>query len=264
MRYRHGICPAFTFAMRHKFSDSRSVLLARLKHRIESESWPRLQMMVIVALTGGAGLVASFALLRAGVDSMALRYPLALGFAYLVFLGLLWLWLHTRTEDYVDVPDLSGASSCSGDGAGFSGNGGKFGGGGAGGSFDDASSSSLIDNDALPSVVREAGSSVDADELAIPLVVLALLLGTALASLYIVYAAPVLFAELLLDGMLACSLYRHLKATDRPHWLATACRRTVLPFALTALFLGVTGFAMSVYAPDARSVGDVIAYANAR
>jgi hypothetical protein len=251
--------------MPSKFSASRSALLARLRRRIESESWPRLQMMVIVALTGGVGLVASFALLHAGVDSMALRYPLALGFSYLVFLGLLWLWLHTRAEDYIDAPDVS--SSLPADGSGvpsFAGQGGDFGGGGASGSFDDTSSNGFIDSDALPTVVREAGSAVDADELAIPLVALALFLGMALASFYIVYAAPVLFAELLLDGVLACSLYRHLKAADSPHWLATACRRTVLPFALTALFLGVTGFAMSVYAPDARSVGDVIAYASAR
>jgi len=251
--------------MPSKLYDSRSALLARLRCRIESESWPRLQMMVIVAFTGGAGLVASFALMQAGVDSMALRYPLALGFAYVVFLCLLWLWLHTRAEDYVDVPDASGALPVDGGGVpSFAGKGGDFGGGGASGSFDDTSSSGFMDSDALPSVVREAGSAVDADELAIPLVVLALLLGMALASLYIVYAAPVLFAELLLDGVLACSLYRHLKATDSPHWLTTACRRTFLPFALTALFLCLTGFAMSVYAPDARSVGDVIAYANAR
>ena len=41
-----------------------------------------------------------------------------------------------------------------------------------------------------------------------------LLLGMALASLYIVYAAPVLFAELLLDGALEAQQRRHLRRGD--------------------------------------------------
>ncbi|TCO96867.1 hypothetical protein EV684_1284 [Rubrivivax gelatinosus] len=46
-------------------------------------------MALLVALTGGFGLLASFTLLRLGLDSMALRYPLALAFAYLFFLFLI-------------------------------------------------------------------------------------------------------------------------------------------------------------------------------
>lgn len=264
MRYRRDVFRSVTAAMTTKLPDSRSALLARLKRRIESESWPRLQMTAIVALTAGAGLAASFALLQAGIDSMALRYPLALVCAYLFFLSLLWVWLRTRDRNHGDPPDLS--ECVSGDFSAatpFCGEGGQFGGGGASGSFDGTPGPALVEPDVLPSVVRQAGSAVDADELAIPLVVLALLLGMALASIYIVYLAPVLFAELLLDGVLACSLYRHLRADDRPHWLATACRRTVVPFALTALFLCLTGFALTACAPEARTVGEAIAYANA-
>jgi hypothetical protein len=45
-------------------------------------------------------------LLLAGVDSMALRYPLALAGAYTFFLCLLWLWVSTKADDYFDLPTL--------------------------------------------------------------------------------------------------------------------------------------------------------------
>ena len=60
---------------------------------LRSKSFPRLQMLLLVALTGAFGLLASFSMLRLGLDSMALRYPLALAAAYGFFLVLIWLWL---------------------------------------------------------------------------------------------------------------------------------------------------------------------------
>lgn len=215
-------------------------------------------MTLIVALTGATGLLASFILLRAGVDSMMVRYPLALVFAYLIFLLLLWLWLRTKPEDYLDVPDLSGLP---GRGSGdvsipFRGGGGDFGGGGASGSFDGPADAGV----SIPSssISDAAGSIVDADEVAIPIVAVALAIGFAVASLYVIYIAPILFAELMVDGALSYALYRHLRSEDSPHWLATACRRTVLPFGATAVFLAIVGAAMSAYAPGARSVGEVM------
>jgi hypothetical protein len=61
-------------------------------------------MFFLASLTGLAGLTSSFVLLHGGVDTMLMRYPLAVGCAYLVFLFLLWLWLRTKADDYVDGP----------------------------------------------------------------------------------------------------------------------------------------------------------------
>jgi len=83
-------------------------------------------------------------------------------------------------------------------------------------------------------------------------------LGLALASLYVVYAAPMLFAELLVDGALSYALYRKIKAADSPHWLESATRRTALPFVLTGVFVSITGATMASYAPGAHSIGQVI------
>lgn len=239
-------------------------------------------MALIVALTGAAGLLASFVLLRVGIDAMALRYPLALAAAYLVFLAMLWLWLRTQASDYGDVPD-PGLGDLDlgpvGDAAAWpplrSGGGGDFGGGGAEAGFDAplraAAELPRAGGEAIPidggggasgswsSLGDAAGAVGDADEAAIPLLAVALALGLALASLYVVYVAPVLFAELLLDGALSYTLYRRLRGVgDGPHWLVTALRRTVLPFALTALFLAAVGAALTAWAPGARTLGEAL------
>jgi hypothetical protein len=241
---------------------TRSHAVLRVKRRLEHDGFPRIQMGLIVGLTGAAGLLFSFILLQLGVTHMALRYPLALLLAYGVFLVLLWLWLWLRTkaEDYVDMPDPSGLVP---DGSGnctpaFEGGGGNFGGGGASGSFDGPASSSPVDSDASP--LSEAASAVGdgADELAIPLLVVAFALGLALASLYVVYVAPILFAELLVDGALSYALYRRIKTADSPHWLESALRRTALPFLLTGVFVAAAGAAMAAHAPGAQSIGQVI------
>ena len=239
---------------------TRSHAILHFKRRLEQDSFPRVQMSLIVGLTGAAGLLFSFIMLELGVTSMALRYPLALLMAYGVFLVLLWLWLRTRAEDYVDIPDFSGSgSSGSGDCSPvFEGGGGHFGGGGASGSFDGPAGS-----DASP-LSDAIGAVGDTDELAIPLIAVAFTLGLALASLYVVYLAPMLFAELLVDGALTYALYRRIKAADSPHWVESAVRRTALPFALTAVFVSVTGAAMEAWAPGAQSIGEVMQHTQLR
>jgi hypothetical protein len=242
---------------------TRPRLLLRLQRDLEHRSWPRLQMALLVALTGAAGLLASYLLLQAGLHAMWLRYPLALAAAYLVFLALLWLWLRTRAEDYLDLPDASIDLPSARDGPAAAGDAVAPGGGG---DFAGAGASTRFD---APLAGGGGGSGQgmgldlvgDADEMAIPLIVIALAIGLALSSLYVVYAAPALLAELLLDGVLAATLYRRLRGLSSTHWIQTALRRTALPFALTAVFLLACGAALQGYAPDARSIGDVLRHA---
>ena len=76
---------------RSTIANTRALAIQRVKDRLARDSFPRIQMVLLVALTGGFGLLASFTMLQFGVDSMALRYPLALAFAYVFFLFLIWL-----------------------------------------------------------------------------------------------------------------------------------------------------------------------------
>ena len=227
--------------MRNKSSLPDAVLrqreIDRLREHLEVSDFPRLKMMLIVGLTGAAGFLASYLALDAGLLSMRLRYPLAVGIAYLVFLCLLWLWLRTQPEDYGDLaPDFSSSGHGGGGGCG----------GGSSGGGDDAGIGEVVD------VVGGA------DEFAIPLLALVAIAVLVFATGWIVYSAPLLFAELLVDGVLAASLYRRLKGLTTRHWLETAVRRTALPFVATALTFWAAGWAMQAIAPQAHSIGEFV------
>ena len=239
----------------------------RLRDKLEREGFPRLQMLLLVIVTGAVGFLASYVLLTAGLGEMWLRYLIALGIAYLVFLLLLWIWLKTSTKDYGESPDVTDLMPTLGRDSAphYAGQDGQFGGGGASGAFEDPLKPSHLDtpatlsDDAPLSGVADAASG--ADELAIPLIVLALVLGLLLSSLFVVYSAPILFAELLFDGVLAASLYRRLRGLEKHHWLESAIRRTFWPFMLTAVFVVAAAWGMARYAPGAESIGDVVRHA---
>ena len=115
---------------------NRGEAIDRVRRHLARHGFPRLQIALIVALTGGFGLLSSFCLLHAGLGSMALRYPLALGLAYLFFLFLVWLWLRTQASDWLEIADWPQAAPGHGAPAVQSGGGGDFAGGGATGRFD--------------------------------------------------------------------------------------------------------------------------------
>lgn len=237
----------------------------RLRGRLERDGYPRLQMLLLVSITGAAGFLASYALLQAGFSEMWLRYLFAFGLAYAVFLLLLWVWLKTNAKDYGEIPnviDFMPTPSRGGYSPHFSGKDGEFGGGGASGSFDHPIGPPHLDDLSSPFDTESASGALDvvsgADELAIPLIALALVVGLLLSSLFVVYSAPILFAELLFDGVLAAGLYRRLRGLERRHWLESAVRRTFWPFMLTAVFIVAAGWGMERFAPGAQSIGDVM------
>ena len=247
---------------------SRHHEIQRVRGELETFGFPRLQMVVLVTLTGAAGFLASSLLLSGGLVTMWLRYLVAFGIAYVVFLGLLWLWLRTRVEDWTDIPDLSNATSnpwpshehLHGIGA----HDGGFGGGGASASFDAPTADIPIVGDTSGPVGEALSAAAQAEEFAIPLVVIIFLATLLLSSLFLVWSAPVLFAELVVDGVLSASLYRRLRGLESRNWVATAVRRTASPFIVTALIVAGLGWGMAQYAPGAHSIGAVIAHANGR
>lgn len=242
----------------------RSQAVLRAQRRLETHSYPRLQMTLIAALTGGVGFLASYVLLNLGLDTMALRYPAALALAYVMFLFFVWLWLRTDAEDYGDMGDFlanmptSSGGGCKPDVTMQSGGGGDFAGAGASGSFDGPQTLAHEDAAAAEGIGEAIGSVADTDGFAIPLIAIVMALGLALASFYVIYIAPTLLAEVFVDSALSYGLYRYIRGDDPQHWLATAVRRTILPFCGTALFLVIIGAAMAAYVPGARSISEVI------
>lgn len=251
--------------MRDDISRLREV--GRLRRKLEWDGFPRLQMTLIVTITGGVGFLASYALLNLGLPEMWVRYLCAVAIAYLAFLFLLWLWLRTSASDYTEFPDLpdlvpSPRTPCDGPPT-FSGKGGQFGGGGASGSFDDPagaweSTAALCEDGGGIGDTLSAAS--EAEEFAIPLMAIILFAILLFSSFWIIYSAPILFAEMLVDGALAAGLYRRIRGLESRHWMEAALRRTWLPFMATAVLVSACGWAMSQYAPDAKSIGEVAAH----
>jgi hypothetical protein len=234
---------------------ARHTEVGRLRRYLLLRSYPRLQMSLLVALTAGAGLAASFVLLHAGMGSMGLRYPLAVLIAYGVFLGLLWLWMRSaladHIEDAVDVVDRWQARSRSASSEDHQ---------PSRTSFDHATDRSASgDGVSFGDAFEVIGS---ADEAAIPLALIAALVALLAALTFslvsVVWAAPALFAELLFDGVLAVGLYRRLRRADVRHWLQSALRHTFWPFMVALILAAAGGALLQWHAPQATTVSQAL------
>jgi hypothetical protein len=234
---------------------------------------PRVQMTLLLAVTGGAGFLTSYLLLRAGLDRMALRYPLAVGVAYLVFFLLLRLWIALQRDaddiasDAVDlgadVVDLgidvasSAGNAVEGE-VPWSGGGGSFGSGGHSSAFGASMPAPRSAPSPKGSSSFDFGFDIDSPAallvLAIAAAVAAVVLG---AMIYVLYLAPILLAEVLVDGVLLVALYRRLKGSEPEHWFFGAVKRTWIPAAVVAFTFFLAGTIFQRLAPEARSIGGV-------
>lgn len=144
------------------------------------------------------------------------------------------------------------ASFLSSGGGSAAGGGASAGGGSGGGGGTTGGGGGLLDSINLSLDFDDEGCAV---VLAVVAVALAVLAGL-VVSFYVVWAAPALLAEILVDGLLVAGLYKRVRRVERRHWLRAAVRRTILPVALTAVSFTAAGYAMQRAVPGARSVGE--------
>jgi len=243
--------------------------LAKVRGIINRDSYPRIEMFFLVLMTGMSGFFASYMFLKFGLTTIWVRYVASIGFAYLSFIALLWIWLQWKTRDRSSSDSLDGTFDLDGiwipnakTGAvgdpSISG-GGSYSGGGASVDFSDGSSSI---GDGASGVGEAIGGIAEAEEGAIPILVILAFLAALFSVFLIVFSlvssAPILFSELLVDGMLSASLYRRLNGLDKHHWLESAIKRTIWPFVFAAVIFAIAGFTMSHFAPNANSLGETI------
>lgn len=264
-------------------SSERERAVEEVRKELVRRGWPRVQMSLILLLTGVSGFLVSYALLHAGLTLMSVRYPLAILAAYTVFLLLLRFWLFYHGDrsrardadvDLVDVGvdgglDLLGSVGRGGGGGDFKlGGGGDFAGAGAGGSWGEGgtSAASLSGGGGGGGGGSFLGKldfdSDDLGALVLVLIALGLILAGLVAAFYVVYAAPALLAEVALDGLLMTGLYKRLQKVERRHWLETAIRRTLLPVVIVTVLFGVAGYLLQRAAPEAHSIGGVWSHFN--
>lgn len=243
---------------------SRQELVHKTRDRLMRESAPRVQLAVIVSLAGLAAFICSAVTLRFGVAWMALRYPLAVVCGYLTFFVLIRWWIVWQsradgaqarsTAADVTPADLlnvrmpgRGAADVPLFGAGRSGGGG-------------ASSQFVGPSAAAPKNSLASGLNVDLDldEAWWIVLVVACVAGGAIAVGYVIYAAPLLLAEVALDAAVVSALYGRLKQEDVSHWAMTVLRRTWIPALALVVFAAIGGYAMQQVAPDAQSIGGFV------
>lgn len=233
--------------------------LVRARQHLRERGWPRLQMTLIVALTGAAGFLASHLLRLAGIDAMLLRYPMAVLLAYGVL--LMWIWIRWRWDNVLDglSPDVgSGSPSPRGSAveSPWGGVGGRSGGGGASASWNESAQAGGGDAGELPL------TGLAEDEAGLPLLailgIVALVASVLLASVWVVWSAPVLMAELLVDAAIASGLYRRMQGMHEQGWWRVCVTHTIWPLLGLLLFFVVLGWLAQELAPDATHLLQVI------
>ena len=238
--------PIATSKTRRSFNiPPRDELIDKTRKRLLRRGLPRLQMFGLLALTGATGFLSSFVLLKSGVESMTLRYPVAVALAYGAFLLLLRVWLHAQHRGWLDVVDLGvdsletveGFAPEHGDlpagGANFHG-----GGGGESSGFD-------------------LGFDFDLEGAGLLVLIAVLLIAVSAlgAALWVLWIAPGLLAEVLVDGLIMTALYRRLRQPQPTWWLTGAVSRTWVPALIVALFLSFAGGLLHHAVPGAHSLG---------
>lgn len=238
----------------------REQLVAEIRDRLARLGAPRLQILLIVVLAGLAAFLTSVAGLWLGAASMTVRYALAAVAGYLMFIALVRAWIAWQRgswpdidigSDFLDIDLPVPRSAPPADAHLFAG--GRSGGGGAA-----ADLAGVRDGPPPARAGSKVASSLDLDELWPVLLALACALGGLLTVVYVVWTAPLLLAEVALDGAVFGAVYRRLRARDASHWAATTVRRTWMPAAILVLFAAGCGFAFEQIAPDAQSIGGVV------
>lgn len=249
---------------------------ADLRHR----RWIRVHVFLIGIVTFGALWGLSHTLMAAGIEAMALRHGVALVGAYVIYLGLLWLWcrwLLSRDEGSLDMADpgfdLHSSSSSRGaepaEVVAFrSGGGGDFGGGGASASFDapdgvaeTLSAAADAGGSAMGKVASTAAEAVgSADEGAVVLLPLALAIGVAVAlasalgfAVFGLFGVEVLMGVAVEIAFASAGGALALKA-QREGWLHHAVRRTAGPMAIVLAATVLTALAIGHWLPEAKTL----------
>jgi len=245
-----------------------------MRTRLETGYWPRVHCMLIVTVSTAAAFLASVAMLLLHVNAMAVRYGAAALAGYATFLLLLHAWVRwkwSRFKPNADGSDLVDVAGNAIDvpvdlplprgGRVFSGGGGRSGGGGASGVWGSPAQTAA----SVKSGGGGGGWSLDFDGDDLFWVIVAVVAAFAgiVAIGYVVWIAPTLLAEAIVNGAIAGKVYHGMRKHEDDFWTSRIFRRTMLSGAVVVICAIVAGYAFNRIAPEARSIGGVWAHLQA-
>ena len=225
---------------------ARGRLIEALRRRFARAGTKRVEIQLILVVTGAVGFLASFGMLRIGVEEMWLRYPLAALAGWIAFLGMVRLWAEAERNRFASDADIEDLAASAGNAAlkpernRDSGRG--------DGVWD------WLDWFNPFEYVDDLGGFALALLLCVVLVALA---GLIVAIIGLIGGAELLLAEVVLDAVLVSALYRRLQHLETRWWLASALRQTVVPVLVAVVFLATAGLLLQQLAPDAHSIRGV-------
>ncbi|MCG2816263.1 MAG: hypothetical protein L6425_10070 [Candidatus Aminicenantes bacterium] len=76
----------------------------------------------------------------------------------------------------------------------------------------------------------------------------------------ILFAAPMLLAEVLLDGLVVAGLWHRINNREAIESIGGALRTTWVPAVIVIIGLGIIGFLLEIIEPSAKSIGDLIRF----
>ena len=254
----------------------RHTLVDRMRSRLEAGYWPRVHCMLIVTVATAAACLTSFVLLLLQIHSMAVRYGAAAVAGYATFLCLLYAWVRwkwsrarlnadgTNVVDAVDAVDFAlDVASSAGGPVRFGGAGGQSGGGGASALWD-STAKSAASTSGGGSKGGSWGLDLDADDLIWVIVALAAAFAGVAAIGYVIWIAPTLLAELIVNGAIAGKVYHGMRKHEDSFWTSHIFRHTIVSGVVVIVCAILVGYAFNRIAPEARSIGGVWAHLQAR
>ena len=229
---------------------------------LKARRWLRWHAFLMGLLCFMALWAVSAGLMHAGIETLALRWPVALAVAYAVFIGLLWLWcrwLLSRDEVDADLNfnlDLPRVDFKAGGSPFRSGGGGDFGGGGASGSFDGVPG--VEGAGELAQATFDAAASADEGiVVAVPLAVvvgIALLIAGAIGfAVFGLFGIDVLLGVAVEIAFASAGGALAFRA-QREGWLSHALSRTIWPAVALLLIVTVLGWVIDRWVPQAHSL----------
>lgn len=240
----------------------------RQRHRLWLHGW------LIGSIVMSVMWLSSYLQMRAGGDSLAVRYAVTLGIGYLVYMLVLRIWAGALVGERPGDPGFDGGSTASGSGRTTttdeastnapeirSGEGGDFGGGGATGDFSDASDAASGLGNAVSGAL-EVSASADEGAIVVVPVMIVFLLGCTIVfgagSLAILYFGWDVLLTVAVELAFSYVSARTAVGIVREGWLSAAIRLTWKPLLGALISAVLLGAAIDHFIPDARSFSQAI------
>lgn len=225
----------------------------RFVDAVKDRFFVRFHMALILVAVTLVGMIANKLLFLAGLSEMWARYPAAVVLAYGSFFLFVWLWIgyvHASTPRSLTEPLLVAGGAAAGAAAV---------GGPRRAPREGPSASEVLDAgdglDLAEGTVDGLGDAAgSADEGAVVVLFIVLVLAIVFAGGWLVWQAPAILSEAAFSAALAGAVRRAAKDQDGPSWAWHVLRKSIAAFGVVALVAAGVGYGTRVVCPQASTL----------